>query len=1209
MTSLDAAHWQVRQSLDAQPRVAAPAEPAPARGRFTDLRLALRLFRRHRGGTKAYWCALLFLLFEAATAVIEPFPIAYLVDFLQGATPDLRERGLPAFLDSARTETILVLTLAIILLAAVNKASDSFAEVAMARGGRTLGYNIRVAMYNKLQRLSLAYHDRKRTGDVLTRVTGDVLVVEEFVVASMSNIIASALLLVGTLVVLFLQSWTVALIGLAMIPVLGGISSYYSRRIKKASKEQRSSEGELASTAQEMLTSIRLVQSYGRGHVDIERFSEQTDRSMRASLRAANIQAQFSFVIAIFEAFAICGVIWMGVYLIDRDRITVGTLVLLVLLLQNMFKPARKIVSEWYKVGKLMASVERIDELMRREPVVLDRADAVPAPPLRGHLAFERIHFSYPDEHEGVAVPSSRAPVLRDIDFAVAPGEVVALVGPSGAGKSTIAQLVPRLYDPDSGAVRLDGLDIRSFTLESLRAQVSLVLQDTVLLSGSVADNIAYGVQDATREQIEAAARAANAHEFIVDLPDGYDTVLGERATTLSGGQRQRISIARAFIRATPVLILDEPTTGLDAESTRGVVGALRTLMQGKTTLIISHDLALLRCADRLLVLDGGRVAEAGTHAELLAAAGIYADLHARARNPEEALPGVVHLEKAPPKAALPGPAVKPAGPATPVRPRTTEPLPTEHPPPEHLPPNHVPPPPAGSRLGLAEELAERLPGLRRARDPQFAAAAVARMLDQDSNRAAVSVRPGGFWYHADGSCRLRYVVGITDPPAPGPGQNPAVRDHIVSGRVHPDHAGAASYVDDLVRPLLPVQPWPGPWRQWVALEKPAGLALHPFPVDPLLPTLGQAVDERAMAAVLSRELSGLDEPWSLGRGIAHCTVTPVRHFRQGSCVLRYDLWPDHHPEPGRSEFGSVHGRVYPDGAGQQAALVHRALHRAAARANDLRAAGSTSDGTYLRVPAPLTYVPALRLLVLETLPGSGTLHDLIGAALRAAPPGERGPGGAGPAHDVEEATRAAGRTLAAFHLMTGLSDLPERGLGDDLAALREEQAVIARVWPGVAAEVAGLLKDRTEDSWGGQVGVALPSHGDFTPSQLLLDAHASGAPRVSVLDLDTTCRADPARDVGRFLAHLHLAGVKAGGDAAWPRLGTLTEAFLEAYQEVIWPWVEVDESLLHRVAAHRAASLARSALHACRALKDRRLELCLCLLRRGNDWTGRWQP
>ncbi len=1197
MTAVDAPRLRVRRNRDAHLRVAAPAEPAPARGRFTDLRLALRLFRRHRGGAKAYLCALLFLVFEAATAVIEPFPIAYLIDVLQGAKPDLREGwGLPAFLDSARTETILVLTLGIIVLAAINKASDSFAEVAMARGGRTLGYNIRVAMYNKLQRLSLAYHDRKRTGDVLTRVTGDVLVVEEFVVASMSNIIASALLLVGTLVVLFFQSWIVALIGLAMVPVLGGISSHYSRRIKKASKEQRSSEGELASTTQEMLTSIRLVQSYGRGHVDMERFSSQTDRSMRASLSAANIQAQFSFVIAIFEAFAICGVIWMGVWLIDREQITVGTLVLLVLLLQNMFKPARKIVSEWYKVGKLMASVERIDDLLRREPVVLDRADAVAAPTLRGHLAFEGVCFSYPDEHEGSAVPSGLAPVLRDIDFAVAPGEVVALVGHSGAGKSTIAQLVPRLYDPDSGAVRLDGLDIRAFTLASLRGQVSLVLQDTVLLSGSVADNIGYGVEGASREQIEAAARAANAHEFILDLPDGYDTVLGERATTLSGGQRQRIAIARAFIRATPVLILDEPTTGLDGESTRLVVGALRSLMQGKTTLIISHDLALLRCADRLLVLDDGRVAEAGTHAELLAAGGIYADLHARARHPEEALhdaalpeaalPEAVQLGKALPEIALPEP-----------------PLP-EHRPSEYPSPAPLPSLPAERPRELVAELAERLPGLRRASDPEFAAAAVARMLDTDSGRAAVSVRAGGFWYHADGSCGLRYVVGITDPPSD---RDPSVRDHIVCGRVHPDHAGAVSYVGDQVRPLVPAGPWPGPWRQWVALEEPAGLALHPFPVDPLLPTLRDAVDGRAMAAVLSRELSGLDSAGAFGRGIAHCTVTTVRHARQGPCVLRYDFWPDHHPEPAtgaRSEFGSVHARVYPDGAGQQAALVHGALHRAAARANDARAGRNSANGTDLRVPAPLTYLPALRLLVMETLPGSGTLHDLIGATLRGGPPGERGSGGL----DLDEATRAAGRTLAAFHLTTGLSDLPERRLCEDLAALREEHAVITRVWPGVAAEVAQLLTDCAEGRSGWQ-GLALPSHGDFTPSQLLLDARATGGDGVSVLDLDTTCLADPARDVGRFLAHLHLAGVKAGGEAAWPRLDTLTEAFLGGYEEAIWPWVDVDEPLLRRVAAHRAASLARSALHACRALKDRRLELSLGLLRRGNDWTGRLHP
>ena len=611
-----------------------PAKSHPPK-KPSDFRLTVQLFRRYAGSRKVYLVGIVLIIIEALTAIIEPYPIAYVVDFLQGARPSLRDLGWPTLVPSALVETLILLTLAIVGLAAVNSAADSLTEVCMARGGRRLGYSIRVAMYSHLQRLSLSYHDKKRTGDVLTRVTGDVLVVEEFVIDSVSNILKSVLVLGGSLALLFWQSWNVALVAMIVIPMLAIVSNLYSRRIKTASKTQRTREGELASTAQEMLTSIRLVQSYGRGRVDLEQFSKQTEKSMTASLSAANIQAQFSFVVALLEAFAICAVVWLGTWLVTGNALTVGTLVLFILLLQNMFKPARKIVSEWYKIGKVFASVERIDDLLVRDVVVQDEPGAVDAPHLAGTLTFDHVSFAYPAEHEDGSEAAQRPRVLHDIDFEVATGEVVSLVGFSGAGKSTIAQLVPRLYDPDEGAVMVDGIDLRRLTLSSLRSQVSLVLQDTVLLSGSVAENIGYGIEDATPERIEAAARMANAHSFIMDMPDGYDTQLGERGAMLSGGQKQRIAIARAFIRETPILILDEPTTGLDLESTQLVLKALRSLMRGKTTLIISHDPGLIRCADRIMVISDGYIAESGGHQELLSARGLYSELYTRELEPE----------------------------------------------------------------------------------------------------------------------------------------------------------------------------------------------------------------------------------------------------------------------------------------------------------------------------------------------------------------------------------------------------------------------------------------------------------------------------------------------------------------------------------------------------------------------------------------------
>jgi ABC-type multidrug transport system fused ATPase/permease subunit len=326
--------------------------------------------------------------------------------------------------------------------------------------------------------------------------------------------------------------------------------------------------------------------------------------------------------------------VWVGLWLIGHEAISIGTLVLFILLMRNWFKPTLKIIKEWNTVGRVYASVERIAELFDRVPTVSDAPDAEEAAPFAGHVAFRDVTFAYRSEDGtpsgGTADDGSARPALAGVSFGVEPGKVLALVGHSGAGKSTVAQLIPRLYDPDDGAVLIDGHDIRRYTLASLRAQISVVLQDTVLFSGSVADNIAYGQKDATREQIITAARQANAHEFIERLPEGYDTWLGERGSNLSGGQRQRIAIARAIIRSTPVLILDEPTTGLDTEATQLVLAALRTLMAGKTTIIISHDLNLIRTADEILVVADGRIVQRGVHQTLLEAGGSYADLYYR---------------------------------------------------------------------------------------------------------------------------------------------------------------------------------------------------------------------------------------------------------------------------------------------------------------------------------------------------------------------------------------------------------------------------------------------------------------------------------------------------------------------------------------------------------------------------------------------------
>jgi ABC-type multidrug transport system fused ATPase/permease subunit len=578
---------------------------------------------------------------EALTAVLIPLVIAYLIDGyltpridqLTGksavAPPSpLMQWGLPTLINPD-IDTIAVVTLGIVLLTMINSATDSMAEIYLAKAGRMLGLNLRVALYEHLQKLSLAFYGKQRTGDLLTRVTSDVTALEDFVTKSLSDIVGSILLIGFILFTIATNAWQVALMALVIIPVMALVSNYFSQRIKSASKKQRAREGDLAASAQEMLTSIRVIQIYGRSGNQSKRFGEQSRKTMESALEAAAIQARFSWVVSVLESVAVAAAIWLGVWLIFQSPLLlpIGLLVAFISYMRDMFKPTKKIIKEWNTFGKIYASIERIGEIFDRQPAVQDQPEATEAPPLKGHIAYKHVSFAYQVDDEKVGAAQLRL-ALNDVSFTIEPGQVVALVGGSGAGKSTIVQLLPRLYDPHAGQITIDGRDIREFTLDSLRAQMSMVLQEAILFTGSVAENIAYGASDATREQVIAAAMQANAHEFIEQLPNGYDTPLGERAANLSGGQRQRIAIARAFIRNTPILILDEPTTGLDAESADLVLLALRTLMKGKATIIISHDLNLIRHADTILVVKQGAIAQQGNHKALLKAGGLYADLY-----------------------------------------------------------------------------------------------------------------------------------------------------------------------------------------------------------------------------------------------------------------------------------------------------------------------------------------------------------------------------------------------------------------------------------------------------------------------------------------------------------------------------------------------------------------------------------------------------
>jgi ABC-type multidrug transport system fused ATPase/permease subunit len=590
-----------------------------------DQRVLPLLVRFTVGHRRWFVFAFLMLVVEAVMSVLKAVPIAYLIDFLRGSRGTLSFPGI----SDPRVATIALLTTATVVFAILDSLGDSLAEVYLARGGRSLGYSMRVTLYAHLQRLSLAFHSRRKTGDMLKRVTSDIEDVEDFVIDSLSDIAGSVLVLIGTLTFLLFMSWQVAVLAVVLVPVLSLISTFFSQRITATARRQKSGEADLASAAHEMLTAVPVVQTLGQSDYEQRRFEEHSTRAMQAALQSVGLEARFSWVVGVLEALTISAVVWLGVWLVDRQAITVGTLVLFVILIQDMFKPTKRIIKEWTTIGKVRASVERVAEVLAREPAVRDLPGAEVAPSFEGRIEFHHVDFAYRPDPEDVLEGDQAPAALEDVSFSVRPGEIVALVGHSGAGKSTIAQLIPRLYDPQSGTVRIDGRDITVFTLDSLRKQISIVLQETLLFHGSVAHNIGYGRPEATRQEIVAAAERANADEFIGWMAGGYDAELDERAANLSGGQRQRISIARALVRDTPILILDEPTTGLDAASSDVVMDGLRRLMEGKTTIVISHDLGLIRAADRILVIRRGRLEEEGTHEQLLRAGGHYASLYA----------------------------------------------------------------------------------------------------------------------------------------------------------------------------------------------------------------------------------------------------------------------------------------------------------------------------------------------------------------------------------------------------------------------------------------------------------------------------------------------------------------------------------------------------------------------------------------------------
>ncbi|HYV11412.1 MAG TPA: ABC transporter ATP-binding protein [Pyrinomonadaceae bacterium] len=538
-------------------------------------------------------------LIVSVADLLRPWPLKLIVDnILLGKTLPPSLRSFESFFHDQKVWTTIAVASVLIVLSAV-KGFSVYAQTSItSRIGYRIAHALRRELFSHLQRLSLAFHKRSRSGELLTKVTSDTNSVRDAFSEFALTLVTETLTLVGMIVVMFAMNIELSLVVLSTFPILAIISVYRFRRIRDSARKVRKAEGNLAARVSETLHAIALVKAFGRERYETERFESESSETLNESIRTARLEAASSRAADIVNAIGTFAVLVFGSLQALRGRITPGSLLVFVAYMNSLYVPIRTLAKLSAKLSRAFVSAGRISETLGIEPEREDSPGAIEATALRGDISFRNVSFEY----------GAGKPVLRNISFDIAKGQKVALLGRSGAGKSTIISLLLRLYEVEDGAILIDGINVKDYKRESLRQQVAIVMQDSVMFGASVRENIAYGKVDATTDEIIRAAKAANAHEFISQLEDGYDTVIGERGGTLSGGQRQRIAIARAFVRSAPILVLDEPMTGLDVESEAAVRDALNRLMHGKTCLAITHDHASAATADRVLILENGRM-------------------------------------------------------------------------------------------------------------------------------------------------------------------------------------------------------------------------------------------------------------------------------------------------------------------------------------------------------------------------------------------------------------------------------------------------------------------------------------------------------------------------------------------------------------------------------------------------------------------------
>ncbi|MDU5371886.1 MAG: lipid A export permease/ATP-binding protein MsbA [Negativicoccus succinicivorans] len=478
--------------------------------------------------------------------------------------------------------------------------------------------DIRNEVYARVQRLSLRFFDTRKTGSLMSRLTNDIGALQTAIVDNFVNIVKESVILIGSLVGMVILHWRLTLLCIIIVPLVSITIKYFGRKLKKSGHMMQERIADVTSHLQETIGGIRVVKSFFREDYEIARFRQINQASFGAAMKAARQSSQLSPIVEFIAAIAVTAIIWYGGWSVIDGELTAGELIAFLIYAINLANPVRRLSALYGDIQRSMAAGERVFALLDETPDIREKADAIALPVLRGDVVFDAVHFQYEPSKE----------VLSGISFHAEPGQKIALVGPSGSGKSTIANLIPRFYDVTAGAIKIDGHDIRDVTLASLREQIGIVPQDTALFNTTIEENIRYGRLDATDEEVAAAVRAANAEEFVRQLPQGLQTPIGDRGLVLSGGQRQRIAIARALLKDPRILILDEATSALDTESEQLVQAALERLMIGRTAFIIAHRLTTIQDADHILVIDRGRIVESGTHQSLLALHGMYYNLY-----------------------------------------------------------------------------------------------------------------------------------------------------------------------------------------------------------------------------------------------------------------------------------------------------------------------------------------------------------------------------------------------------------------------------------------------------------------------------------------------------------------------------------------------------------------------------------------------------